>query len=307
MKILILGASGFLGKSIIRKISPLADSLTLFDMYFTKEQRNKYNCVVGDFSNPGDLESVIKDGVDTVIHLISTTVPSTSNKCPAADVSGNLITTINLLDICVKKGVSRIIFPSSGGTVYGEINRPAKENDPCRPICSYGIVKKTIEEYLYLYNELYGLDYRILRISNPYGSGQVGVKPQGAIGTFLHRILDKKPIEIWGDGSVIRDYIYVDDVANAFYSIVKYEGEERIFNVGTGIGHSLNDLIDIIENIVGNKVLCNYTPKNVTDVHLNILDISKITDIVGWQPITSLDEGIENVYRKLVKEKKQKE
>jgi UDP-glucose 4-epimerase len=148
----ILGAGGFMGQSVVRALSAAETELILFDLHFTEEQRDHFHCVKGDFASPADLEPVLKRGVDTVIHLISTTVPATADKYPAADVRGNLLNTLELLDLCVREKVRRVIFVSSGGTVYGPLDRAAKERDPCCPVCSYGIVKRTIEEYLGLYS-----------------------------------------------------------------------------------------------------------------------------------------------------------
>ncbi len=300
MNTVILGASGFLGQSITSILAEENADLTLFDMHFTETQKEKYRCVVGDFSSPADLEPILTNEVDTVIHLISTTVPATGDKYPGADVRGNLITTLDFLDLCVKNRIRRVIFASSGGTVYGSISRPAEESDPCNPICSYGIVKRAIEEYLALYHRLHGLEYSILRASNPYGTGQAVNKPQGVIGAFLCRILEEKPIEIWGDGSVVRDFIHIDDVAKAFAAVMKYRGPERIFNVGTGVGHSIKDVIGIIENVTGREVPCTYRQQKVQDVPMNVLDVSKIKDAVGWMPEIGLREGISHTYKQLL-------
>jgi len=298
---MILGAGGFIGRSVTTALSASEKELILFDMRFTEEQRNHFHCVVGDFSSPADFEPALRRNVDTVIHLISTTVPTTADKYPAADVRGNLLNTLELLEMCALKNVRRVIFISSGGTVYGPIDRKVKEDDPCCPVCSYAIVKRTIEEYLGLYHRLKGLEYLILRVGNAYGAGQTGKKPQGAIGAFLHRIIAGKPIEIWGDGSAVRDFIHVDDVAQAVASVLQYDGPERIFNVGTGKGHSINQAINLIESIVGKKVLHTYCPQNSLDVPINVLDIHRIQCEMGWKPKISLREGIEQVYKEITR------
>jgi UDP-glucose 4-epimerase len=295
----ILGAGGFMGQSVVRALSAAETELILFDLHFTEEQRDHFHCVKGDFASPADLEPVLKRGVDTVIHLISTTVPATADKYPAADVRGNLLNTLELLDLCVREKVRRVIFVSSGGTVYGPLDRAAKERDPCCPVCSYGIVKRTIEEYLGLYSRLNGLDYLILRVANAYGAAQTGMKPQGVIGAFLHRIVKGKSIELWGDGSVVRDFIHIDDVAGSFVAAMQYSGGERIFNVGTGKGTSLKQVVELIESTIGQSVALSYHPQNSLDVPMNVLDITRIRKEIGWEPAISLSDGISKVYREI--------
>jgi UDP-glucose 4-epimerase len=295
----ILGAGGFMGRSIVKALSAAESELILFDLHFTEEQKDNFHCVKGDFASPADLEPVLKRGVDTVIHLISSTVPTTADKYPAADVRGNLLNTLELLDLCVREKVRRVIFVSSGGTVYGPLNRAAKESDPCCPVCSYGIVKRTIEEYLCLYSRLNGLDYLILRVANAYGAAQTGMKPQGVIGAFLHSIVKGKSIELWGDGSVVRDFIHIDDVASSFVAAMQYTGEEHIFNVGTGKGTSLKKVVELIKSTIGQNVALSYHPQNSLDVPMNVLDITRIRKEIGWEPAISLSEGISQVYREI--------
>jgi UDP-glucose 4-epimerase len=301
VNIVILGAGGFMGRSITTALAATGADLTLFDMRFAGEQRQHFRCIEGDFSSPADLEPALKRDVDTVIHLISTTVPATADRYPAADVRGNLLNTLELLDMCARENVRRVVFVSSGGTVYGPLDRPAIEDDPCCPVCSYGIVKRTIEEYLGLYNRLKALEYLILRVGNAYGAAQTAKKPQGVIGAFLHRIIEGKPIEVWGDGSVVRDFIHIDDVARAFVAALPYAGSERVFNVGAGQGHSINQVIELIESIVGRNVTRTYRPQNSLDIPMNVLDITRIRREMCWEPAITLEEGILRVYREIRK------
>lgn len=295
----ILGAGGFMGQSVTKALSTAEEELILFDMQFTKDQQEHFCCVKGDFSSPADLEPVLKEEVDTVIHLISTTVPATADKYPAADVRGNLLNTLELLDLCVRENVRRVIFVSSGGTVYGPLDRAAKEDDPCCPVCSYGIVKRTIEEYLGLYYRRKGLDHLILRVGNAYGAAQTAKKPQGVIGAFLHHIVEGKPISIWGDGSVVRDFIHIDDVARAFVAAVQYTGPEHVFNVGTGQGYSIKHVVELIESTIGQSVAVSHHTQNSLDIPMNVLDIARIRRETGWKPTISLGEGISQVYREI--------
>ena len=167
----------------------------------------------GDFQNEKDYEIIFKENeIDVIIHLISTTVPSTSNENIIYDIHSNLVNTIKLLNMMRQYQIKNIVFPSSGGTIYGISKKMHKETDPAKPICSYGVIKMTIEKYLYLYKYLYGINYLILRLSNPYGKYHKS-SLQGLINVVLENILKGETIEIWGDGSVVRDYIHIEDIS----------------------------------------------------------------------------------------------
>jgi UDP-glucose 4-epimerase len=171
MNVLILGGLGFLGINVTKGMLEASHSVTVVDMNMPAKGRKIDGCkyVVCSFDKLSSISSEFDD-IDVVIHLISTTLPSTSNENIEHDISSNLLNTIELLHLCVEHNVKRVVFSSSGGTVYGIPDTiPISEDHPTNPICSYGIVKLPIEKYLQLFNRLYGLDYRILRISNPYG------------------------------------------------------------------------------------------------------------------------------------------
>ena len=226
----------------------------------------------------------------------------TSNEDPRHDVETNVLGTLQLLDKARKAGVKKIIFSSSGGTVYGipkEI--PIKEDHSTEPTSSYGICKLTIEKYLYLYWKLYGLDYCVLRVANAYGERQPITETQGVISTFLDKALRKNEITIWGDGSVIRDFIYAGDIANAFVKASNYEGEPRIFNIGGEQGLSINEIISIISKITGEQLQLKYMPSRIFDVPVNILDISRAKKYLNWQPEVGLFEGISRMHEWILK------
>ena len=205
----------------------------------------------------------------------------------------NVGMTANLLDACVRQKVKKVIFLSSGGTVYGKAESyPLKETTSTDPISSYGIQKLTIEKLLYLYHYMYNLDYRIIRLSSPYGPYQ---RPNGALGavtTFTYKALRGEQIIVYGNGSVVRDYIYIADAIKAILKIVNGESEYRIFNLGCGYGTSIGELLDIIKKTLNIDLDIKYMPGRPVDVPVNYLDISRFIKAYGKLNPIPLDDGI---------------
>lgn len=202
----------------------------------------------------------ILEGQDIVYHLVSTNVPTTSNQHISQDIKANVLFSSNLFEACVKHGVKKVVFISSGGTVYGkEATCPLSENTPTNPISSYGVQKITIEKLLYLYSYMYGLDYRIIRLANPYGPYQRPNGVLGAVTTFTYKALKGEQIQVYGDGSVIRDFIYIDDAVRAILNIVNGDNKHRTFNLGCGYGTSIKDVLKSIEHALNLKLNILYT------------------------------------------------
>lgn len=249
--------------------------------------------VEGDFANQSDVNLAVPD-CDVIYHLVSTTLPKSSNDNPVYDVETNIVGTLHLLEVARKSSVRKIIFISSGGTVYGIPNcTPINEEHPTNPICSYGISKLTIEKYLNLYYTLYGLDYCVLRLANPYGERQRVTATQGAVGVFLYKALRKELIEVWGDGSVIRDYIYVGDAISAMVAALSSNGNQGIFNIGSGHGQSLNNILEVIESVLGRPVSRIYVEGRALDVPVSVLDIEKAKNSLQWKPKVDFRDGLE--------------
>jgi UDP-glucose 4-epimerase len=295
MKVLVLGGSGFLGSHIVDKFLAGKHDVSVYDLYPERFRRSpsKIKFFTGDFGNVGALSELISSGFDAVIHCVSTTTPKSSNESPEFDIQSNVIGTLNLLDICVRHKIGKLVFLSSGGTIYGNIGDAelVAESHPVRPMCSYGVSKLTIEHYLDVYKHLRGLDYVALRLSNPYGERQSPLRALGALTVFLHKILKRQPVEIWGDGSVTRDFIYVGDVATAVY-LATVNPISGIYNVGRGTGYSLNDILEHISRVVHLTPEVNWLPSRSFDVPKIVLDASKIRTATGWRSTTSLEDGI---------------
>lgn len=247
----------------------------------------------GDFSDTAILASAI-ESFDVVFHLVHTNTPQSASLDMAADLRQNVISSLALLEICRKLGVKRIVFVSSGGTVYGAAKQvPTPETSPTDPITAYGISKLAIEKYLALYERLYGLSFRVLRVANPFGPFQVPAKNQGIVAALISRALHQEEIEIWGDGSVVRDYIFVNDVIDALAAAVGDQGNERIFNIGSSHGRSLREVIGAIELKLGAQLPITWKPSRPIDVPTSVLSIDRAKAALGWSPKTSFEEGVE--------------
>jgi UDP-glucose 4-epimerase len=182
---------------------------------------------------------------------------------------------------------------SSGGTVYGLPDAiPTPETAPTDPIGAYGVGKLSIEKYLAVYERLHGLDYRILRVTNPYGPFQVPAKNQGLVAAIISKALRREGNEIWGDGSVIRDYIFIDDVVDALIAAAGDESRERIFNIGSGVGRSVREVLAAIELALGEKLDVSWKQGRAADVPASVVAIERARDLMGWAPRTPLDSGL---------------
>lgn len=297
MIVTVLGGNGFIGSRLVAHLLNLGHSVRVFDRSTAQEQQYGWgeNLQVfhGDFTTDTDFRPAL-NGCDVVFHLVSTTLPNSSNNDPIADVMGNLVPTLRLLDQMRETGVKRIIFPSSGGTVYGEASSlPIQEQHSTDPIVSYGVVKLSIEKYLSIYRRNSGLSPICLRISNPYGPGFRTNSPQGAIGAFLNKALNGQAIDIWGTGEIRRDYLYIEDLVDALVMSMTYTGDSFIFNISTGIGTSLLEIVEHIEIITNRKLIIHRHPSRSFDVQTNILSNALAAKKLGWQPTTTLKNGIE--------------
>lgn len=290
---LIIGGGGFIGSHLVISLLSKGYNVRVLDHSSRKNNIHHANLewFIGDYGNKQFLEQSLKE-VDIIYHLSSTTQPHTSNLNPTFDIQSNLINTITLLDQLRLMPKIPIIFISSGGTVYGIPKQvPIPETHQTQPQCSYGIVKLAIEKYFAFYHLTFGINYRIIRLANPYGPGQLNLK-QGVIGAFLLRILKNEQLEVWGDGTIVRDYVFISDTINAILLTAQYQGDERIFNIGSGCGRSILEIINTIENITGKKTNTIFSIKREFDVSVSVLDISLAEKELGWKPIISIDNGL---------------
>ncbi|BCO09746.1 NAD-dependent dehydratase [Desulfolithobacter dissulfuricans] len=302
MRVLVLGGNGFIGSHVVDHLLAKGVKVRIFDRSKARYRSslNNVDYRLAPFDDvPALAESL--EGIDVVYHFVSTTVPSTSNLDPISDIGGNLVGTVRLLQLMVQKRVRRIVFLSSGGTVYGIPDVvPIPESHPLRPVCSYGVVKIAIENYLHMFGHLHGLEYVILRASNPYGERQGHKGVQGVIGTFAAKVLAGEPIEVWGDGSIVRDFIYIGDLADLCVR-AGCTGGSGIVNAGSGIGYSIKDVINVLSKVSSRDVQVCYREGRPFDVPRVVLDITKAREWFDWEPRIDLNAGIGQTWQWLEK------
>ncbi len=250
----------------------------------------KVKWIQGDYFSEDILISAIKNS-EIVFHFISTTVPG-DEVDEASELGLNVGQTLVLLKLCVKEKVKRVIFVSSA-SVYGiQETMPISETFPTNPISSHGISKLTIEKYLEFYKYHYGLDCKILRLSNPYGPGQDVKGRQGFVAIAIGKILSGEKLIVRGDGAIIRDYIYIDDVSFALKKLSCTPSNESLFNIGSGVGYSLNDVVKKLSVLIGKPILVNYGPNRFVDIPSSILDVSKASQALKFENYYTLDHGL---------------
>jgi UDP-glucose 4-epimerase len=293
-RILVLGGCGFIGSHVVDRflseghaVRVLSRSPEIFRPPLTGVDYR-----FGEFGNQTFLEDCLR-GVDIVIHLVSTTTPKDSNEDMAFDIESNLIQTVRALRSCVKAGVSKMVYISSGGAIYGNPQTcPVAEEAPTSPLCSYGVVKLAIEKYLELFENLDGLQSISLRVSNPFGPRQNPLGHQGVVAAILDRIHRGQPISVWGDGSVVRDFFFVGDLAEAIFKAALQDTKNRVINIGSGVGLSLRDLLAVVRRELGLDFEVRYERERAFDVRKIFLDVSLAKTELGWEPKTKTGDAL---------------
>lgn len=307
-KTLIIGGNGFIGKNIAELFSKYGEEVAIYDLF----PNDKYKSYVGNILTDDNLEKIISK-YQTIIYLVTSVSPKKSMDFPNESYIQDIPMFIRVLDCCRQNNIKRVIFSSSGGTVYGEgIGKILREDDIIEePINHYAICKVACEKILQLYNKLYNMENIALRISNPYGKGQNPASGVGVITTFANMILNGEPIFLYGDGTTTRDFIHIGYVAEAFYKAAYWQFDKNIlpvFNVGSGIGLSLNDIIDIISNKFNIKPNIKYLPERPFDVKENILNMEKSQKYLKLEKnlneVNKIGEYLQELYDISSKERK---
>lgn len=295
--VVVLGGLGFMGSHLCRALLAEGMQVRVFDKLYASHSlvediADRLEIVEGDIARPDDVLGVL-EGAETAVHLVHTTVPGSSMKDPEYDLSSNVIASVRWLSRLQETGLRRLLYISSGGTVYGlPRTNPIDETHPTDPVSSYGITKLAIEKYVRMYAEMYGIEYCLVRPSNVYGAGQRLHIGQGVIGVLADRALRGLPLEVWGTGESLRDYLYVEDFVSAIVALMRYRGQERVFNISSGQGRSVNDIIAALRAHLGFMPEVVYQSARGFDVPVNVLDSTRLHTATAWRPRMDLEEGI---------------
>lgn len=290
-KVLVIGASGFLGRNLMRRLSEANFDVSALDL-FAAEGFDHVNWTVGAAGDETIVASAMS-GCETVFYLASSSLPASANANMAAEILQHVAVVVKAAEIAKSMGVKKFVFASSGGTVYGiDSDEPIKEVDQTRPRNAYGVSKLAIENYLLVLSHLFEIQTISLRISNPYGQYQKANHGQGFVAAAMSAAFKSQPLTIWGDGSVIRDFVYVDDVAEAFIKAHEYSGHSTCFNIGSGVGRSLLEIVELVEEKSGKKIKVEFSPGRKVDASKCILDINRASQLLNWSPKCGLAAGV---------------
>ena len=296
-RVAVFGGLGFIGSHVCRALVNAGYSVRIFDRpneshELIEDFEREIEIVGGDISRLEDVANALA-GATVLINLIHTTVPGSSMKDPAYDVTSNVANAARWLELLGESSVRKVIYFSSGGTVYGLPERiPITEDHPTNPLNSYGITKLAIEKYTAMHAQRFAIDYCIVRPSNVYGPGQRLHYGQGVIGIMLSRALRGEALEVWGEGTDQRDYLFIDDLVSAIVKLLEYRGSSRVFNVSSGAGHSVLDVIAALRKHLGALPEVVHLPPRHFDVPVNVLDSSRLQFETGWQPAVDFEDGI---------------
>lgn len=299
-KIVLLGGTGFIGSHLFSRLSKNQDyEVKVFSRTPTSLANPTFRdaFIQGDFRDISSLMRVIHDA-EILVHLVSSTVPSSSIHDPLGDIENNVLGTVNLLTQIPNTAIKKFIYFSSGGTVYGNPTYlPVDEKHPLSPISPYGISKVACESYVRYYAARFNFEHNIVRPSNPYGPGQPVDGIQGVIAAFLSRALKGQELKVWGNGTAVRDYVYIDDLVDFVVKLIDSDHAGGVFNVGSGRGCDLNEIIRVISEVSRTSPRIANVGVTSSNVDATYLDISRAKTLLGWTPKVALREGVELFYR----------
>jgi UDP-glucose 4-epimerase len=297
MRTLVLGGGGFIGKNLCRAlvlegneviaVGRSARPATLLPSIHWHQI---------DFADSHAVSVLTRD-CQVVYHVVGNSSPQQSNENPSDDLEQSVAASVRFLDLTAHLG-ARIVFVSSGGTIYGSPEKiPVAEDALPSPTCAYAINKLAVEMYLDLFRRLRGLDYCVLRVANPFGPEQVTRRQQGVIAAFMRAAIAREPVTIWGDGTQIRDFIYIDDVCRALVMAGKAPAlRERILNIGSGEGRSVLEIIATIESLTGVTLYKTFAGPRQVDIPAIVLDIEASFRQLGWKPLLQWREAMETTF-----------
>ena len=300
MAILLLGGNGFIGSGLAETLRDAGERVLVLD---ARAPRAEVDWQGIEYRRADPLAADAADAIEAaladceiVVHLASTTTPASADADPVGDADTNLIGTLRLLEAMRRRGRRRIVYLSSGGTVYGNPDHlPVSEAHPLRPICAYGVVKVAVEHHLRIQADAGALDPVVIRASNPYGERQAASRAQGFIGIAMARLLAGRPLQLWGDGGHVRDFLHIDDLLRLLVAAIRSDAR-GVFNAGGGVGHRLDAVCALIERAAGAPLPIERLPARRFDVREIVLDIGAARQTFDWSPRIALPDGIQRTW-----------
>lgn len=295
---LVIGGNGFLGSHLVDALAAAGHEVSVFDRFGSPVlYMAQAEAIQGDFLDRGAL-AVALAGQEHVFHFLSSTTPASAEDDPTTDVRTNLAGSVDLFGLAADAGVARLYFASTGGSIYGDqAVESFSESVTPLPVSPYAISKLAIEGYLRYFRVKRGLDSVSFRISNPYGPRQHAHRKQGVIPIFLQRIAEGRPITVFGDGSMVRDFLFVEDVATMVAATVSRKPKHPIYNVGSGVGTTIAEVLELARSVTGREFEVTYEPQPSTFVNRSVLDVSRFVGEFGVRPTVSLRSGMEATWR----------
>ncbi len=311
--VLLIGGCGFIGTNLAIGFASRGCQVHIYDKLCPDDKRfgeysNKIEIARGDFSDVEKIRQIIEDTQPSlVVHLVSNTITNKNIESVIDDINEDVLSTVKLLNVIRDRQNLKFVYFSSGGTVYGNNGkRFNEETDPTCPINTYGWTKLCIENLIRMHSFQFGTEYLILRPSNPYGPWQNIYGHQGLVAVTLGKVMNNEEITVWGDGSIIRDYIYIGDLVDAVISLCLHNEYNETYNIGSGTGLSVNSILKAIEQVTNKGLNINYIEGRKTDIATNVLDNKKMLSKLANFKLAAINEGITETWKwinKTIKEK----
>jgi UDP-glucose 4-epimerase len=291
--VLLLGGSGFIGHAALRHLFERGDHVIALAQRQRPHLLENPNItwIFGDLRDTSLLGRLFSMPPGAIIYAAGSHTPADSSRDPAADLETNLLPLVRCLELAIAAKVDRLVYISSGGTVYGSTVTPAREEMSIAPVNAYGLAKASSEKYIALMTRNTSLVPAILRVSNVYGPEQLPKPGFGFIPTAILRALNEEPIPLFNGGRDIRDYVFVDDVIAAILSALDDE-RPMTLNIGSGVGASGLDVVKTLEDVLGKPVQIHLEGSRVQDVTSVVLNVERAQHLLGWRPMTALHAGL---------------
>jgi len=294
--ILLIGGNGFLGQALARSLADHERNVHVVSRNAEPGTHGRITFHRGS-QDDGEIILPLLDECETVVHLASATNPGLSARKPEMECGRNMTPIVSLIEILSCSPPDRLIFVSSGGVIYGNTARlPVDESSTPQPLSYYAAGKIAQESFFSAFAHANKVSFAVLRPSNLYGPGQHLRGGFGLVRTLLDRASHDRPVEVWGDGTAVRDYLFIGDIVEACTTLIGAKAVTGTFNVGSAEGHSIMDLIRLVEQITDRRLKVVQRPARDTDVRAIVLDSARLREATGWSPRVDLEEGLRRTW-----------